>query len=269
MVDVDQLPIPDWGLRCPQCGAPLAGMTEHRCQACGRRFSIRQVLGQHRPVPDLGLTCTECGYLLTGLTGSKCPECGTEFSIREMLEEISQLESVLVPNIPDPLDHHIKRREPDFTGEERPLPDFGLHCRQCEGLLVGAPADTCPFCGLPFDLSAIIPRGDWVDISSFVPKAIQALAKTVLYQDEVPFVLDNAGLVQVYGGSIAFIPVRLRIPREFFFDALYVLTAAAAESSNSVASDWICPSCGEHVPAGFAICWNCSTPYPGCIQEDT
>jgi len=85
MIDIDQLPVPDWGLRCPACDEPLAGMPEHRCGRCGQRFNIRQLLGQQRPVPNLGLTCEECGYLLTGLTEDRCPECGTEFSIRDML----------------------------------------------------------------------------------------------------------------------------------------------------------------------------------------
>ncbi|MBO8085069.1 MAG: DUF2007 domain-containing protein [Marichromatium sp.] len=25
---------------------------------------------------------------------------------------------------------------------------------------------------------------------------------------------------------------------------------------------WTCPHCGEQVEAGFALCWNCATPYP-------
>ncbi|RJP33897.1 MAG: hypothetical protein C4547_11575 [Phycisphaerales bacterium] len=34
-----ELPLPDFGLHCDSCGAPLAGAVQRRCPACGRPFS--------------------------------------------------------------------------------------------------------------------------------------------------------------------------------------------------------------------------------------
>lgn len=263
MIDIDQLPVPDWGLRCSACDAPLAGMPEHRCGRCGLRFNVRQLLGQQRPVPNLGLACEQCGYLLTGLTEDRCPECGTEFSIRDMLEELSEPDTGYLPGVADMPDHYLKRREPIFTGLERPLPNFGLCCLRCDWPLAGASRNTCPHCGQFFDPSEAIPPGDWVNISDFIiPRSIQSMAAGVLYQDGVPYLVDNAGLTWVYGGAMPFIPGTLRVPREFFFDALHALTAAAEQPSASTGPDWTCPACKEPVPAAFDICWSCNTPRP-------
>jgi DNA-directed RNA polymerase subunit RPC12/RpoP len=153
MIEIDQLPIPDWGLRCSGCDAPLAGMAEHRCARCGRRFNIRQLLDLHRPVPDLGLNCQECGYPLCGLSGDRCPECGTEFSVREMLEDLDGPNVGFLTGFADPPDHSVKQREPTFTGHERPVPDFGLCCRNCESPLAGATGVTCPTCNEPVPIN--------------------------------------------------------------------------------------------------------------------
>jgi hypothetical protein len=268
MIDIDQLPVPDWGLRCPACDAPLAGMPEHRCGRCGQRFNIRQLLGLQRPVPNLGLTCEHCGYLLTGLTEDRCPECGTEFSIREMIEELSPPDVGYLPGVADLPDHHLKRREPTFTGRERPLPDFGLCCRGCGCQLAGATGETCPRCFMIFDPAAAVPPGDWVNISKFIPRSLRTMATGVLYQDGVPYLVDNAGLTWIYGGNVPFIPGTLRIPREFFFDALHALTAAAEQTSASAGPDWTCPACKEPVPGDFDICWSCNTPRPDGAEEE-
>jgi hypothetical protein len=60
MQDIYELPIPDWGLGCPACHAPLAGLQQYRCSACGEAFDIFDVLAAHRPIPDLGVTCPNC-----------------------------------------------------------------------------------------------------------------------------------------------------------------------------------------------------------------
>ena len=263
MIDADALPIPDWGLRCPNCDAPLAGMPEHRCERCGRAFNIRRLLGVHRPIPDIGLTCSRCGYPLTGLTASRCPECGTAFSVREMIEDQSPTGAVYLTQTDNPPDHHLKKREPTFTGHERPLPDFGLSCADCGRSLTGASADVCPGCGLPFDLPAVVPNGDWVNIRRFVPGWLSAIAKTVLYDARIPYVVDNARLSEVYGGNIPFTTSKLRVPRPFFFDALHALAAADEPAPAYTDAAWTCPSCNEQVPAGFEVCWNCNMPHPG------
>ena len=40
--DPESLPVPDLGLRCLACGYNLAGLPEHRCPECGRRFSMEE-----------------------------------------------------------------------------------------------------------------------------------------------------------------------------------------------------------------------------------
>ena len=40
MFDPDALPVPDLGLRCKQCGYPLAGASGHYCPECGEPFTI-------------------------------------------------------------------------------------------------------------------------------------------------------------------------------------------------------------------------------------
>jgi rRNA maturation endonuclease Nob1 len=263
MIDPDELPIPDWGLRCPKCDTPLAGMKEHRCEACGEPFNILRVLDAHRPVPDLGLQCNECGYLLQGLPSGRCPECGAEFSVQEMLVDQLRMGSgaAIASQLADPDDHHVKRREPTYTGDERPMPEFGLACSECAQPLAGADRDTCPACGQPFDLEAMVPPGDWLDITRFIPRGILILAKPILYAAGVPYLVDNAGLMGVYGGRIPLISGKIRIPREFFFDALHAMAEADEPDDSEAPGAWTCPACDEDVPSGFEICWNCGTPY--------
>ncbi len=237
-------------------------MREHRCERCGQAFNIRHLLGVHRPIPDIGLTCEECGYPLTGLTANRCPECGTAFSVREMIEDRSSVGAVYLTQAADPPDHYLKKREPTFTGRERPLPDFGLSCSECGHPLAGVSADVCPGCGLPFDLQAIVPRGDWVNIGRFVPASLSAIAKTVLYNARIPYTIDNAKMSELYGGSIPFISGKLRVPRSFFFDALYAFAEADEPAPAYAGQDWTCPVCNKRVPAGFEVCWNCNAPCP-------
>jgi len=261
MIEIDQLPLTDWGLCCPGCDAPLAGMTEHRCARCGRHFNIRQLLGLHRPVLDFGFTCQECGYPLRGLPGDRCPECGTKFSIREMLEDFVEPDVGFLAGFADPPDHHVKRREPAFTGHERPVPDFGLCCRNCESPLAGATGVTCLHCFEPFDLMSFIPPGDLVNIGRLIPLPIGSMTRNILYQEGIPYVVGDAGLDQIYAAVSPFASRRLFVPREFFFDALHALVAAAKQAAFPAAGpDWTCPTCHEPVPINFDVCWNCNTP---------
>lgn len=258
----DELPIPDWGLSCPHCGHPIAGLPEHRCDACGEWFNIRHLLASHRPIPDVGLTCPNCDYSLTGLTGSRCPECGVRFSVREMLEDQSSFGAFDV-TLGDPDDHHLKKREPTFTGHERPLPDFGLYCGNCDDPLAGAAADACPGCGKPFDLVDYTGNRGWVAIGRFVPREAMTNARTVLYGAQIPYLIDNARLNAVYSGRASFLfGAALRVPREFFFDALYTLMQSCEPPGDYAGSPWTCPACDEDVPAGFEVCWNCGRPHP-------
>lgn len=56
---------------------------------------------------------------------------------------------------------------------------------------------------------------------------------------------------------------------EFFQPALCVVDPADYEEAMrllktleqpSPGTDWLCPKCGETVPASFESCWNCETP---------
>ncbi len=262
MLDIDQLPIPDWGLRCLNCDAPLAGLQIHRCGACGQPFDMRYLLSMHRPIPNIGLVCQECGYLLTGLMDERCPECGTEFAVREMLEDQSALGVVDAVQLADPDDHYVKKREPALTGQERPLPELGLSCAECGSVLAGAAADVCPECGSSFDLSALVPDGDWVSVSEFVPANVPGVAKTILYGAQIPYLVDDAQLERLYGGRVRLFGGGIRVPRGFFFDALHAFAAADEPPAEYARAEWICLACNEHVPAGFEVCWNCGGPHP-------
>jgi rubrerythrin len=262
MIDPDELPLPDWGLRCPQCNAPLAGLEEHRCAQCGTSFNVLGLLGMHRPIPDIGLTCTECGYLLTGLVDERCPECGTGFSVAEMLEDWGHTSTPSLTLLADPSDHHVKKRDPTFTGHERPLPEFGLVCAECDQALTGADGDTCPACGHPFDLAGLVGDEEWVDVADFVPGHVRGLAKTILYGTEIPYLMDDAKLSQLYSGKTQFLARALRVPREFLFDALYALASAGEPPAAHAQDEWVCPACNELVPAGFEVCWNCNATHP-------
>ena len=268
MIDVHELPIPDWGLRCPHCDAPLAGLEAYRCGQCGQSFNILQVVGQHRPIPDIGLTCPQCDYLLRGLINQRCPECGTEFRVREMIEGTSVQVTVISSTLADPPDHHIKKREATYTGRERPLPDFGLVCSNCEKPLAGATTDDCPHCQQPFDLPALIRDRDWVDISPYIHKEMRMLANPTLYGAQVPYLMDNAGFAAAYGSDLLFTSRRVRVPREFFFDALAALASTRFDETGGQAGEWRCSTCGEAVPADFDICWNCNECQPNPKPSD-
>ncbi|UCD29701.1 MAG: hypothetical protein JSV03_04250 [Planctomycetota bacterium] len=261
MIDIDHLPIPDWGLLCPHCKTPLAGMPEHRCSQCGEAFNIRVLLGIHRPIPEIGLMCPQCDYNLTGLMVNRCPECGSVFSVREMLEEKSAIGLVSAVQAADPPDHHLKRREPIFTGEEKPLPDFGLSCAECGYSLTDAMDDQCPGCGALFDLNALVPKRDWVDIRKFIPPSLGYMIRTILYDAQIPYLMDNTRLRQIYGfDGLLFSRNRLQVPRSFFWDTLYAINQAERSLNSKSDEDWLCPYCNEAVPGDFDICWNCNTP---------
>lgn len=268
MSDVEELPVPNWGLRCPHCDAPLAGAQQHRCTGCGEPYNIRQVLGAHRPIPDIELFCPECDYSLTGLTGERCPECGSNFSVREMLEDRSPFGAVDLMGLGDPGDHHVRRRDPTFTGAERPLPELGLSCSACDEPLAGALGDVCPDCGKPFNLFALLEDDAWADVTDFVPATVRGLAKSILYGAQIPYLIDNARLREIYGGRIPFVSSALRVPKEFFFDALYAFAEAAEPAGVHAMDEWVCPSCNETVPGGFEVCWNCNAAHPDQPVEE-
>lgn len=90
-IDLNQLPIPDWGLICPRCRYPLRGLPSHRCPQCGTKFDMEQLVqtwhrlrpprfdGRELPWPDFGLRCRRCDAALAGVERFACAACGTEF----------------------------------------------------------------------------------------------------------------------------------------------------------------------------------------------
>lgn len=272
MVPIDELPIPDWGLKCPKCGAALAGAVSHQCSICGELFNVRQLLSLHRPIPDLGLECPNCGYSLTGLPDSRCPECGMAFSLRILLGEEERADGIVAAaDWADPPDCHIPKRAPAFTGNERPFPNFGLMCIQCERPLAGATDDRCPSCGQRFELTDFTGKRDWVLLTNHVPRSLAPSIRGVLYDNEVPYLLDNARLRVMYGDLFA--RGGIRVPREYFFDALYAIEQTRQPPPEYASKPWECPSCGEKVPSGFEVCWNCGRPHPlidqsACIEGE-
>ncbi len=96
-IDIEQLPIPDWGLHCQSCGYPLKGLPEHRCPECGTRLDLPALLqtwmrlrepqftGGELPFPDFGLSCAECDEPLAGVSEHRCPSCRTPFDAQALI----------------------------------------------------------------------------------------------------------------------------------------------------------------------------------------
>ena len=90
-IDLERLPIPDFGLVCPACGYPLRDLPEHRCPECGTKFAVKDLVrtwtrlrgprftGHESPLPDFGLACATCGQALVGAVEQRCPGCGAAF----------------------------------------------------------------------------------------------------------------------------------------------------------------------------------------------
>ena len=98
-IALDQLPIPDWGLHCPQCHYPLRGLPSHRCPECGAELNIASLVGTwtrlrdprftggELPLPDFGLVCSYCDADLTGAEQHVCPACGEPFDPQSLRPE--------------------------------------------------------------------------------------------------------------------------------------------------------------------------------------
>jgi rRNA maturation endonuclease Nob1 len=264
MLDLNQLPVPDWGLRCPHCDTLLAGMPEHCCTHCRQPFSTAVLLARVRPIPDFGLRCPTCAYLITGLMEERCPECGSPFSVLDLLEEQFDPDVDDGPPVAEPNDAHVRKRAPVFTGRERPLPPWGLECAACGRELVGAPADRCPHCGEPFEVERLAGRDEWVEFDRCLPRGMTSpSARIVLYEAQVPYVVVGATRAAAVGvGASASVFNRLLVPREFFFDALHCVATSGTPSIAQRPTEWSCSVCDERVPANFDICWNCGASRP-------
>ena len=204
---------------------------------------------QQLPIPDWGLLCPSCRYPLKGLPRHRCPECGLQFDINELIRSWTRL------------------REPRFTGQELPVPDFGLTCGTCGEPLTGAESCACPHCHAGFDLAAQQPPTPWFvldrDLCGDVP--IPTL-QVLLAAEDLPHVpVKEKTLSEIYMGQSMTI-TRLRVPTEFFFETLWLIRHAQVEMEAARtlgrAQRWPCGQCGEENPGNFELCWNCGEARP-------
>jgi len=202
------------------------------------------------PVPDWGLTCPVCEYALRGLPEHRCPECGTRFDPAELVRPWTQL------------------RAPRYTGGERPVPDFGLTCPDCDAPLAGAPDEHCPGCRRGVAALLEPPAREWVPLD---PRCYAGLSvgevELILGRDYVPFYTGRErGLRDIYMGT-GLTRGRVHVPRAFYFDALHALRAELGEiarrRAESVGQTRRCAGCGEESPGHFDVCWSCGAALDG------
>lgn len=197
------------------------------------------------PIPDWGLGCPNCRYPLRGLPLHRCPECGTELDMSTIVQSWTRL------------------RPPRYTGEELPLPDFGLSCAACGEPLAGATSRACPQCAEPFDLQVLRPRRDWFVLDQVMcgPVPVPGV-QAVLAAELVPhFPVEERTVGEIYCGH-SMLYNGLRVAGEFYFEVLWLLTRARREMEQVRAAggtrNWTCPHCGEENPGNFELCWNCA-----------
>ncbi len=91
-INIDQLPIPHWGLVCPKCSYSLRYLPSHRCPECGTIFEMNEVIqtytklrepvftGAELPLPDFSLHCKKCKAPLADASSFHCPQCSRPFA---------------------------------------------------------------------------------------------------------------------------------------------------------------------------------------------
>ncbi len=198
------------------------------------------------PIPDWGLVCPNCQYPLMGLPSHRCPECGRELIIPELVQSWTRL------------------RPPRFTGNERPLPDFGLDCAHCDHPLAGASADQCPRCDAPFDLAALRPTRDWFPVDADLCRPLPVAGMhMLLVHEHVPHFEERENALRKVYGTPSITVSRIMVASEFYFEVLWLIEHARAEFDKARQAaehdQWHCPHCGEDNPLHFEVCWNCET----------
>ncbi len=209
---------------------------------CGRLAGMEIDIEQ-LPIPDWNLVCRKCGYPLKTLPRHRCPECGLEVIMSELVEPWMRL------------------RDPQFTGCELPLPDFGLVCGECDAPLAGATEPHCPDCRVSFDPGAAAPTGKWYKIPpALIGELPPGAVEIILAEEFIPFVRREQRDLSRILGFDALVDVRLEIPGEFYFDLLAALRRYELTAPDPDGPDWTCSHCHEPNPATFKTCWHCQMP---------
>ena len=226
---------------CRRRTSTPAHAASFQCQA----FTIHrmEIDVNQLPIPDWGLTCPCCRYALVGLPTHRCPECGTHLDMSAIIQPWHRL------------------REPRYTGDERPIPNWDIHCQRCDTRLDGRESFECPGCGAPTDGESLKPRREWFLIEKQTCGELPlAGVQSLLAAEYVPFTYaTDKALRAIYGGT-DIIGSRLLVPREFYFDVLSLIHEAEqtlGHVRDHPAEGWTCPKCNEDVPAHFDVCWNC------------
>jgi hypothetical protein len=213
--------------------APIGVAGVERCY-----YSMVDIDIDKLPIPSWNLTCPKCDYVLNGLPAHRCPECGHVFEMGDVIPTWARL------------------RDPTYTGDELPFPDFGLTCAGCRDALAGATTRACPSCRRPFDPRSFRPRREWFARRMGYETEWDHAAWTALEVHQIPYIRhDPARPYTMIGRSMVY------VPSEFYFDFLHALgdaerrSRAAADMMHS--REWRCPSCREPNPNTFEVCWNC------------
>lgn len=195
------------------------------------------------PIPDWGLICPKCSYPLRGLPQHRCPECGQTLDMNALVQTWTRL------------------REPRFTGDELPLPDFGMHCGACDAPLAGAAEHACPVCHEPFDPQKLRPAQTFFLVDDrFCAGVPLSSVQAEMLMERLPHKVSRETNVQeLYMGSRVS-GSSVLVPSEFYFETLWMLQRLSRElqaARRDAGAEWTCASCGEAVPGNFTMCWNC------------
>jgi len=197
------------------------------------------------PIPDFGLHCPDCDYALVGLPQHRCPECGLSFDMADLVRPYTVL------------------RPPETTGDELPMPDFGLRCPDCAEPLAGAERHECPACGRRFSMDEFRSGRDWVIVFNSADAVQLSFARLVLRDNLVPTLATEDEFRKAIGAvGLKGLGPRIEVPRAFFFEAKLILRREAARieaarADGTAEQERDCPHCGEPNPLTFELCWNC------------
>lgn len=200
------------------------------------------------PIPgDWNLTCPTCRYPLRYLPSHRCPECGRALDMPDIVKPWHRL------------------RAPRFTGDERPVPDFGLVCADCGEPLAGAPADRCPHCRRPFDTRGSRPPGAWFAVKPDLMRGLPVqVVELILVTEFVPHVIRGRHSPFGFEPNLGWFDVS--VASEFYFEFLWLMRneqrRRAADRETDPDATWTCRACAETSPLQFEVCWNCGGPAP-------